>query len=139
MRAEDEGKSTTLLSHILKAWGLAGKDELVLKANSTPPPDFAELVPAVLAAADAGDRLAIKVLKQAGAELAELAKIVIARLFPGENTVDVAMYGGVFANCAQVCGVFYNTLCAAYPQANVTAERDRPVIGALELARRPRP
>lgn len=138
MRVDDEGKSTTLMDHILETWGLAGKDELVLAANRTPHPDFAELVPAVLAASDAGDPLATKVLKQAGAELAELAKIVLARLFPGETIVDVATYGGVFANCAQVCGVFYNNVCAAYPRANVGAERDRPVLGALELARRPR-
>src|ERR1019366_6521277 len=62
------------------AWNLHSLDEFVRAANSNP--DFAALFPAILATADGGDALAQRVLAQAGGELAQLAEIVVRRLFP---------------------------------------------------------
>jgi N-acetylglucosamine kinase-like BadF-type ATPase len=138
MRAQDEDEAapTGLALSILHAWHLQTLDELVRSANASPSPDFSNLFPHVLAAADAGDPIARTVLTQAGAELAGLAKIVISRLFEESPSVQVAMAGGVFRNAALVRNVFYNSLRSEYPQAVVGATVIEPVKGALELARR---
>jgi len=138
MRAQDEDEAapTGLALSILHAWHLQTLDELVRFANASPSPDFSNLFPHVLAAADAGDPIASTVLTQAGAELAGLAKIVISRLFEESPSVQVDMAGGVFRNAALVRNVFYNSLRSEYPQAVVGATVVEPVKGALELARR---
>jgi len=136
MRSLDEKGTSLLLERILKNWRLTSHEELVVVANATPPPDFATLLSAVLAAADAGDPTACSVLKQAGAELARIAKIVISRLFQGEAKPPVAMSGGVFQNSALVRDHFYNRLWSAYPGVSVGEAIVDPVRGALELARK---
>jgi glucosamine kinase len=136
MRAHDEGEGTSLLEGILKAWNLATREQLVVAANATPPPDFSDLLPSVLAAADSGDPVARTILSQAGAELANVAKTVIRRLFRETDKVPVAMSGGVFRNCALVRQVFYNSLRSEYSNAAMNATVVDPVRGALELARR---
>src|SRR2546426_12051867 len=55
MRSLDEEGKSPLLDTILKTWKLESLDELVVTANATPPPNFAALLPAGLAAANAGD------------------------------------------------------------------------------------
>src|SRR5438034_10766310 len=64
---DEKGKSP-LLDTILKTWKLESLDKLIVTANATPPPNFAALLPAVLAAANAGDSAARDVLAQAGSE-----------------------------------------------------------------------
>ena len=123
---------------ILKSWSLETREQLVLAGNATPPPDFANLVPAVLATADAGDPVAWGVLAQAGGELATSAKLVIRRLFPEAGTVPVAMSGGVFNNSAVVRQVFYNSLRSEFPNATLIPNVVDPVQGALAIARRAR-
>jgi len=93
-------------------------------------------LPAVLAAVDAGDATAHDILAQAGAELATLAKIVIARIFEDTKNVPVAMSGGVFGNSELVRRVFYNSLRLKYPDVVVNTNIVEPVKGALELARK---
>jgi glucosamine kinase len=137
MRSQDEGQGAGgLLANIMKAWGSGTIEEFVRAANASAPPDFAGLLPVVLAAADAGHTTARAVLTQAGVELAELAKIVIRKLFPEGDSVPVAMCGGVFSNCALVRQVFYNSLRSEYDGVNLNASVVEPVRGALEMARR---
>jgi glucosamine kinase len=136
LRAHDEGEPSSLLAAIHQAWKIQSIDELVKRANATPPPDFPSLVRVVLTEADAGDALARMVLTQAGTELARLAKIVIARLFPGLGNVPVAMSGGVFRNSQLVRQVFYNSLRSEYRNAVVASAVVDPVKGALDLARK---
>jgi N-acetylglucosamine kinase-like BadF-type ATPase len=133
--AGDEGKSL-LLETIMKAWAVTTREDLVVAANATPAPDFAALLPAVLSAADAGDATALRVLTQAGAELATLAKIVIARLFGDAGAVSVTVSGGVFSNCELVRQAFYNDLRAEYRQVLPNANLIDPAKGALALARK---
>lgn len=139
LRASDESEESAkvLLEACEKSWGVCTLEELVLKANASPSPDFAELFPAVLGAADSGDELATAVLSQAGSELAKLGGIVVRRLFPNEADVPVAMSGGIFANSSVVREVFYNELSRECPSAAVNAAIADPVQGALERARNP--
>jgi N-acetylglucosamine kinase-like BadF-type ATPase len=136
LRAQDEGRETNLPKIVTEHWKLNSVAQIVLAANATPPPDFAALVPGVLAAADSGDFLAREILTSAGEELARLAAIVARRLFAGNGSVPVAMVGGVFSNSALVRQSFYNHLRAEFPGAVLQAEVVEPVRGALRLARK---
>jgi len=135
MRACDEGEHPALLDSVMKAWCVQTREQMILTANATPPADFAGLFPTIVSIAESGDPIAHDVLAQAGAELASLAKIVIARLFGDRDEVRVAMSGGVFRNAALVRRVFYNNLRLTYPNVAVSDDVVDPVKGALDLAR----
>jgi glucosamine kinase len=134
--AKDAGDDPSLLSTILNLWKLTSLDELVRRANASPPPDFSSLFRVVLAAADAGDPLAKHVLHQAASELAAIARNVIRRLFADGDSVPVAMSGGVFRQSELVRQVFGNTLTGEFPRASIIPVVVEAVRGALELARK---
>jgi glucosamine kinase len=136
MRICDEGQSSALLENIMRVWGVITREQMIVVSNASPPPDFAGLFPAVLAAEEAGDPRAHDILAQAGVELATLAKIVVDRLFVDADPVPVAMSGGVFRNSALIRQVFYNRLRLDCSNALVNVNLIDPVGGALELARR---
>jgi N-acetylglucosamine kinase-like BadF-type ATPase len=126
----------SLLFRELKGiWTLDSLERLARMANANP--DFAALFPAVLAAANAGDAIAQRVLAQAGRELAQLANMVVGRLFSERDTaVPMAMAGGVFRHAPAIRELFYNEVRAAHPHVVLNAEVVEPVHGALQLARR---
>lgn len=137
LRARDEGRSSTLLDAVTDRWRVEGVEELVRTANGTPPPNFSDLFPVVTHQSDSHDDVACQVLKRAGAELSELVKIVIGRLFAGVDGVRVAMSGGVFRESPIVRDVFYNEVRAHTPQVEFQTGVVEAVDGALGLARRP--
>ena len=71
-------------------------------------------------------------------KLAEIAAVVIGRLFGDEQTgsVHVAMIGGVFRHASVVRQVFYNELRKLDPRAEILPQVVEPVEGALKMARR---
>ena len=137
---ESSGELPFLLAGLMKAWGVVSFDEFLRAANSIPPPDFAALFPALVAAVQANDELARDILTQAGRELASLAAIVIPRLqskAAALNTpVRLAIAGGVFRHAPVVREVFYNELRKLHPLAELNPQIVEPVEGALRLARR---
>jgi len=64
------------------------------------------------------------------------AGIVIDRIFGKDESVSVAVSGGVFYNCPIVRQIFDKGVHAAYPQALLNAAVIDPVSGALALARK---
>jgi len=127
-------EAAPLFREMSAAWNLHSLDEFVRASNSAP--DFARLFPAILAAADAGDTLAQGVLAQAGRELAQLAAIIAHRLFAeGNDSVALAMAGGVFRHSPLVREIFTNELCESYPRIDLNPEVVEPVVGALQMAR----
>lgn len=136
MRAHDLGENSPLINRIMNSWHLGSRDDVVRAANAIPPPDFAELFPHVLAAAGGGDSRANEILTQAATELAQLARIVADRLWPGQQAFGAAMAGGVFENASLVRQVFSNSLRSLHPQAEVEPKMVEPAQGALWLARR---
>ena len=126
---------TPYVKALMKAWGVTSLRDLARAANSIPPPDFAVLFPAVAASED---ELALQVLSKAGRELADVAAVVIRRLFvPGKvNAVPVAMTGGVFRHSILIRGDFYNELHRLDPRVEVNPNVVDPVEGALRMARR---
>jgi glucosamine kinase len=133
-----------LLRALMRAWVVGSLDDLVRAANSTPAPDFAALFPAVLACADSSDGLALEVMQRAGLELAQLAAVIVQRLFSESSAgpavanrpVPLAMAGGVFRHAAVVREVFYNHLQKLHPRVSVVSQVVEPVEGALSMARR---
>jgi glucosamine kinase len=135
-RREDAAtlNESSLVKGLYKAWGVNSLLDLARAGNSLPPPDFAVLFPAV---AGSGDEVARQVLRKAARELAELAGVVIRRLFLQEDgIVPVGMTGGVFRHAEIVRQVFYNELPKLEPRAQVNPEVVDPVEGALRMARR---
>src|SRR5947199_10057918 len=119
MRSLDEEGKSPLLDTILKTWKLESLDKLIVTANATPPPNFAALLPAVLAAANAGDPAASDVLAQAGSELDGRAIAVTRRLFRTASEIPVAMYGGVFQIAALVRENFNERFSSAYDNVSI--------------------
>ena len=134
LRADDEGQAGPLLQEVMAAWEVRSREELVVKGNATPPPDFAALLPVVLKCSRAGDATAARVLQEAAAELAQLATILIGRLASDE--LPVAMCGGVFRNCELVRTIFEQRVKEMYPPAQFMEDTVDPVEGALAMARR---
>ena len=136
MRSYDEGASTRLIAEVLEIWRVATRDEIATRANSSPPPDFAKLFPAVLKSAEQHDSLAKEILTSAGMELARLARIVLRKLWLGPAEVNVRVSGGVITNSQLVRDAFQNTLRSERPDVIVTFEAVEPVLGALAVARK---
>ena len=149
LRAVDEGvddekddqsiaDASLLFRELKEVWKLRFLDEFVRTANSNP--DFAMLFPSIVAAADAGDDLAQRVLRHAGEELAKLVAIVVHRLFAEDAAsppaVGLAMVGGVFRHSSQVREEFCNEVRKVQGQINLNANVVEPVMGALQMARR---
>jgi N-acetylglucosamine kinase-like BadF-type ATPase len=126
--------TSVLLREIKTVWTSESFEQLARTANTNP--DFSALLPAVLAAADAGDEVARRVLTQAGKELAELAGIVVQRLFAKDETdIPLAMVGGVFRYAHRVGEVFSDTLRKLDSRLQINPNVVEPVTGALQMAR----
>lgn len=137
LRASDRSDAATqssLAKGLFQAWKVTSLPDLARAANSIPPPDFSSLFPAV---SKCPDDFAVEVLRNAGRELAEIAEVVIDRLFGHEQTgsVHVAMIGGVFRHASVVRQVFYNELHKLEPRAEILPQVVEPVEGALKMAR----
>ena len=145
--SQSTAESSPLFGEIKAAWRLGSLDEVVRAANTDS--HFARLFPAVLAAAGVGDRIAQRVLEQAGRELAQLAAIVVRRLFSEdlvkENLVEenngnfptplLALAGGVFRHSPTVREVFRDEVRKFDPRLEVNPQIVEPVAGALQMAR----
>ncbi len=138
LRASDQNETVSaspLAGALFRGWGVRSLSDLARAANAVPPPDFSALFPAVLSIKD---ELAAHVLRSAGRELAQVADVVIGRLFAKDETgpVPVGMIGGVFRHAELVRQVFYNELRRLDPRAEVIPKVVEPVEGALRRARR---
>ena len=135
MRAYDGKQGTSLLDAVMKAWDLKAIEDLVSMANSNPPPDFSSLLPAVLQSANSGDKLAGEILTSAANELAQLACVVVHKLWRESSKVTVAITGGVFVHSPQIGERFAELVRAESSGITVNMEPVHPVMGALSMAR----
>ncbi|HWY23205.1 MAG TPA: BadF/BadG/BcrA/BcrD ATPase family protein [Candidatus Acidoferrum sp.] len=134
---DPEKNDHPLWGKLKAAWNLHTLDEFARTANSNP--NFADLFPAIVAAADGGDTIAQGVLKQAGREVAQLAGIVTRRLFAEDSAsppdIPLAMAGGVFRYSPLVCQVIRDELRQLDLRLQVNPQIIEPVNGALQMAR----
>jgi glucosamine kinase len=139
LRAYDRGEPTPVLTRVGEIWGTPHLDQLVNVGDGTPGPDFAALAPAIYELAQAGDPVAIGVLKQAAADLVEFVLLVRAKLKKKHNIdgeVPVAWTGGVVEKMTTVREAFFKGLRDAAPALPI---QDKPVVsleGAVWRAQR---
>jgi glucosamine kinase len=139
LRASDRSQEIPLHSEFAAAlcetWKATSLTELARIANSVPPPDFATLFPIV---STSKDSLAAQILANAGKELAQIATVVIDRLFASNDAaaVPVGMIGGVFRHSARTREDFYNELHRLEPRVEINPAIVDPVNGALNMARK---
>jgi len=135
LRALDRGQSSELLSGLMEKLGATNFEDFIVRLNANPSVDFASLFPTVLAASDRDDSSAFEILRRAGQELCGMAGTVIERRFR-DQSVSVAVHGGVFASSAIVRKCFSLELKSRYPKAALLDREVDPARGALERARR---
>jgi N-acetylglucosamine kinase-like BadF-type ATPase len=139
LNAYDREEPTQILTRVGEIWGTSSLEDLINLGDSTPGPDFAALAPAISELAEAGDLVALGVLRQAAADLVEFVLLVRAKLrrkhgIAGE--VPVAWTGGVVEKMGLVREAFFAGLHAAAPQMPVGREAVVPLEGALWRAKR---
>ncbi len=139
LHAFDRNEPTQILERVGDIWGTPTLDDLVSLGDSTPGPDFAALAPAINELAEAGDQVAIGVLKQASTDLVDFVLLVRAKLrskhgITGE--VPVAWTGGVVEKMTLVREAFFAGLHAAAPEMPVAKESAVSLEGALWRAQR---
>jgi N-acetylglucosamine kinase-like BadF-type ATPase len=139
LKAHDRELPTQILEKIGEIWGTPGLDDLVNLGDSTPGPDFAALAPAINELAEAGDPVAVDVLRQAAADLVEFVLLVRAKLRRKHAIADevpVAWTGGVIEHMTLVREAFFAGLHAAAPLMPVGRESVVSLEGALWRAKR---
>ena len=80
LHAYDREEPTQVLKKVGEIWGTPSLEDLVNLGDSTPGPDFAALAPAINELAEAGDPVALEVLRQAAADLVEFVLLVRDKL-----------------------------------------------------------
>jgi glucosamine kinase len=139
LRAYDRDEPTKILERLGEIWGTDSIEELVNLGDSTPGPDFAALAPAINELAEAGDPVALGVLRQASCDLVEFVLLVREKLrrkhhIAGE--VPVAWTGGVIAKMPLVREAFFAGLRAQAPEMPVGQEEVVAIEGAIWRAQR---
>jgi glucosamine kinase len=139
LHAFDRDEPIQILKKVGEIWDTSSLEDLVSLGDSTPGPDFAALAPAINELAEAGDSVAIGVLKQAAADLVDFVLLVRSKLrskhgITGE--VPVAWTGGVVEKMTLVREAFFAGLHAAAPEMPVAREAAVSLEGALWRAKR---
>jgi N-acetylglucosamine kinase-like BadF-type ATPase len=134
LRAMDQGRSSKLITAVMRSWHIVTREQLVQRCHSEPGPNFAELFPVVLEVAESGDPLANEILTAAGFELARITQVVLRRLYSGRAVQQVAVTGSVFAHSPRIRQVFTNVIRADRSEVQIRLSGRQPFEGALELA-----
>jgi N-acetylglucosamine kinase-like BadF-type ATPase len=139
LKAHDREEPTEILRRVGEIWGTPSLQDLINLGDSTPGPDFAALAPAMNDLAEAGDAVALGVLRQAATDLVEFVLLVRTKLrakhgIAGE--IPVAWTGGVVEKMRLVREPFFAGLKAAAPEMAVGSEPVVSLEGALWRAKR---
>lgn len=137
--AIDEQRPTELLEKARLLWGLPTVKALIEVGNAEPRPRFADLARIVVECAESGDPIASSILEQGGRDLADLACLVIERIFTSEQRrlplPPVAIAGSILGKVARVRNTLMTALQYRYPEIRFVLEPADPVLGALYRAR----
>jgi N-acetylglucosamine kinase-like BadF-type ATPase len=134
--ALDEQRPTLLLDAILQHWQLESINRLIEFANAIPAPDFAQLVPVVLSAAEKGDELAASILRSEGEQLGYLTRLLLRRLalFAAE-TPAIAFAGSIMQHAAPVRAAVMADVEREFSHIKTREGVVDPILGALWRAR----
>ncbi|MGP8254022.1 MAG: N-acetylglucosamine kinase [Terracidiphilus sp.] len=139
LKAYDREEPTQILNRVSEIWGTPTIEALVNLGDSTPGPDFAALAPAISELAEAGDAVAIGVLKQAAADLVDFVLLVRSKL-RGKHAlaeeVPVAYTGSVIEKTPIVRHDFFAGLKTAAPGMPIRESAVVSLEGAIWRAKR---
>ncbi len=141
--AIDQRRRTRLLDDAQKFWKLGSLADLIEFANANPAPDYSKLAPLVVDAAADGDAVAREVVQQGGADLAELASLVIEHIRSLEGdpapfeVPPVAVAGSILERVAPLRRALVDGLRERYGAITVLDAPADPPAGALWRARQP--
>lgn len=134
LNALDREEPTRILAVVGELWRTKTIEELVNLGDGTPGPDFAALAPAISRLAEEGDTVALGVLQQAAADLAESVLLVRAKLRRKHNLaaeVPVAWIGSVIGKSRLVREQFFARLHLSAPEMPVRATEVAGIEGAV--------
>jgi glucosamine kinase len=139
LHAYDREEPTEVIRRVSEIWGTPTIDDFINLGDSTPGPDFAALAPTINELAEAGDPVAVGVLKQAAADLVDFVLLVRSKLRRKHNIVaevPVAWTGSVIAKTTIVREAFFAGLKAGAPEMPVGTTETVSLDGALWRAKR---
>jgi N-acetylglucosamine kinase-like BadF-type ATPase len=139
LNAYDRDEPSDVLKRVGEIWGTPTLDQLINVGDGTPAPDFAALAPAINELAEAGDPVAVGVLRQAAADLVANVLLVRSKLrrkhgIGGE--IPVAWTGSVIGKMPIVREAFFAGLRAAAPEMPVETAETVALNGAVWRAQR---
>jgi N-acetylglucosamine kinase-like BadF-type ATPase len=138
-RAEDRrGESTTLRVIVEEHFGISTIRQItrIVYEAGFARDRISMLSPKVVEAANSGDISALRIMSEAGEELAQTALGVIRQLFEPGSAVDVYLTGGVFAAGDVLLNPFRSALRNGWLEASPREPRFPPAVGGLILAAR---
>lgn len=136
--ALDEQRPTALLDAILHHWQLESMNRLIEFANTIPAPDFSQLVPLVLTAAEQGDELAASILRSEGEQLGYLTRLLLRRLAPSSpEPPPIAFAGSIMQHVPPVREALIADVRHEFPSITTVDGVVDPILGALWRARTP--
>jgi N-acetylglucosamine kinase-like BadF-type ATPase len=137
--AGDEGRSTILTQAVPDFWLLPDLNALIEHANRIPSPDFSLLAQLVLRCAEAGDEVAMEVLRREGEDLAYLVRLVARRLVASHPSGDflpaVAFAGSIMEKIAPLRHALIDAVRREFPAMRMLDGVVDPIDGALWRAR----
>lgn len=134
--ALDEQRPTILLRAISEFWQLESVSHLVEFANSIPAPDFSQLVPLVLRAAEQNDEVAVAILRGEGEQLGYLTRLLMRRLVPSAiEALPIAFAGSIMEHVPPVRRALIADVRREFPAAKTLDGVVDPLLGALWRAR----
>jgi len=139
LNAFDREQPTGVLDAVGRIWGTTTLEELVSLGDSTPGPDFAALAPAISDLAEAGDPVALGVLRQASADLVDFVLLVRGKLRRKHGLTEelpVAWIGSIIGKARLVREGFYAGLHMAAPKMPVLQYEISGIDGAIWRAQR---
>lgn len=139
LHAYDREEPQGVLDRVGEIWGTPTIDELINVGDATPGPDFAALAPTINELAEAGDPVALGVLKQAAADLTAFVLLVRSKLKRKHNIageVPVAWTGSVIEKMAIVREAFFAGLKTGAPEMPVNQSATVSLEGAVWRAER---
>jgi glucosamine kinase len=139
LTAYDREEKCGILEAVGKAWGTKTIDELVNVGDGTPGPDFAALAPIIDELAEAGDAVALGVLKQAAEDLVNFVLLVREKMRRKHGLaveVPVAWTGSVIGKMRLVREAFRKGLNDVAPNMPVGTDEVVAIEGAIWRAGR---
>jgi N-acetylglucosamine kinase-like BadF-type ATPase len=139
--ADGRGVATSLTGSLLDYLGLPDRKDLdrivpVIYQQSTDQRLIAEFARRVTREAEAGDRVAMQIVRTAARELSLAARAVLEKLGFTAGPGEVIITGGVFDAAPLVTELFTRYLQRSVSGITVARPRFKPVVGALLLALR---